>query len=140
MIDTRFFPELNAPKSGGTVWNNGWRTADGKFASPLGAGRAGAAAEQSAWDAIAAKPGWQVQTGPVSVRDAAGQLRVYDGAARPPGKDYWIGLEVKSGSSPYNGTQRAFDSALNASGPATASGVGQSSGIQVRRALEIRRP
>jgi hypothetical protein len=27
------------------TWNNGWRTPNGKFASPLGGGQAGAAAE-----------------------------------------------------------------------------------------------
>ncbi len=30
---------IQAPKSGEVAWNNGWRTADGKFASPLGPGR-----------------------------------------------------------------------------------------------------
>lgn len=34
--------------------------------------------------------------------------------------------------------QRTFDSTLNASGANTVPGVGQSKGIQVRRAVEIR--
>jgi hypothetical protein len=39
-------------------WNNGWRTANGKFASPQGPGLAGADAEQAVWNTIAQKPGW----------------------------------------------------------------------------------
>ena len=63
------------------TWRNGYRTADGKFASPLGPERSGAAAEQSVWDAVRQKPGWSVVEGRVTVRNAAGDLRVYDGAA-----------------------------------------------------------
>ena len=85
-----------APKSG-VKWNNGWRTADGKFASPNGTGRGGAAAEQSVWDAVKQKPGWNVIEGQVGVRNASGQLRYYDGAAVSP-RGRVIGLEVKSGS------------------------------------------
>ena len=123
--------------SNGVRWNNGWRTADGKFASPQGLGRSGAAAESAVWDAVEAKPGWQVIRGRVSVRDASGQLRVYDGAAVSP-KGRVIGLEVKSGSARLTPAQRSFDSTLNASGTNTVQGVGQSRGISVRRAAEIR--
>ena len=119
-------------------WNNGWRTPDGKFASPFGPGRPGAAAEREVWEAVAAKPGWDIIPRHVSVRDAAGQLRRYDGVAVSP-RGRYIGLEVKSGSAPYYGSQRAFDSALNASGRQTVSGVGQNSGLKIRRAKEIRR-
>ncbi len=128
-----------AAESGGVVWNNGWRTADGRFASPLGAGQAGAAAQNAVWDAVEAEAGWQVIRGGVSVRDASGQLRVYDGAAISPSGRV-IGLEVKSGSAGLTAEQRAFDSALSASGPQTVTGVGQNAGLQVRRALEVRQP
>lgn len=128
-----------AAESEGVAWNNGWRTADGKFASPQGAGLSGASAENAVWDAVEAKPGWQVIRGRVSVRDASGQLRVYDGAAVSPSGRV-IGLEVKSGSASLTADQRAFDSALNASGPQTVTGVGQNAGLPVRRAVEIRQP
>ena len=126
---------LSAPRR--VRWNNGSRTADGKFASPQGVGRSGAAAESAVWDAVEAKPGWQVIRGRVSVRDASGQLRVYNGAAVSPSGRV-IGLEVKSGSARLTPAQRTFDSTLNASGANTVPGVGQSKGIQVRRAVEIR--
>jgi RHS repeat-associated protein len=118
------------------VWNNGWRTLDGKFASPLGGGRAGAAAEQAVWDAVRQKPGWTVIEGRVSVRNAAGDLRVYDGAAVSP-RGRVIGLEVKSGSATRNGAQSTFDAGVNTFNPAF--GVGQSANIPapVGRAILI---
>ncbi|MEI9986272.1 MAG: hypothetical protein WDN69_25745 [Aliidongia sp.] len=51
-----------------------------------------------------------------------------------------IGLEIKSGASPYGGSQKAFDTALNASGANTVSGVGQNAGLKIRRAQVIRVP
>lgn len=128
---------IRAPNNG-VRWNNGWRTADGKFASPRGAGRAGASAESAVWDAVEAKPGWEVVRGRVSVRDASGQLRVYDGAAISP-RGRVIGLEVKSGSGRLTPAQRAFDTGLNSSGTNTLQGVGRSSNLEIRRALEVRR-
>ncbi|AJQ97865.1 hypothetical Protein YC6258_05837 [Gynuella sunshinyii YC6258] len=121
----------------GAKWNNGWRTADGKFASPNGPGTAGAAAEQKVWDAVKQKPGWSVIEGRVSVRNADGQLRVYDGAAVSP-RGRTIGLEVKSGSATKTAAQRNFDSGVNTYNPAV--GVGNSSGVSVGRSLEIRVP
>lgn len=121
------------------AWKNGWRTADGKFASPQGTVRSGASAESAVWDAVEAKPGWQVIRGEVSVRDAAGQLRKYDGAAISPG-GRTIGLEVKSGTATRTPAQRSFDQALNASGVNTLPTVGQNAGQQVRRTIVIRRP
>src|SRR5690606_8466828 len=85
-----------AAERGTIIWNNGWRTLDGKFASPLSSARPGGGAEVRVWDAIAAKPGWSVRTGNVAVRDASGQLRYYDGLAISP-RYKVIGLEVKSG-------------------------------------------
>ena len=130
--------ERTAPSSG-VAWKNGWRTADGKFASPQGTVRSGASAESAVWDAVEAKPGWQVIRGEVSVRDAAGQLRKYDGAAISPG-GRTIGLEVKSGTATRTPAQRSFDQALNASGVNTLPTVGQNAGQQVRRTIVIRRP
>ncbi|WDE02340.1 RHS repeat domain-containing protein [Thalassomonas actiniarum] len=118
-------------------WNNGWRTPDGKFASPNGSGTAGAAQEQAVWDAIKQKPGWNVIEGRVSVRNSSGQLRVYDGAAVSP-RGRTIGLEVKSGSARKTAAQRNFDSSVNTFNPAT--GVGKSSGISIGRTIEIRVP
>gem|GEM_PF-1935266 len=121
----------------GAKWNNGWRTADGKFASPNGPGTAGAAAEQKVWDAVKQKPGWSVIEGRVSVRNADGQLRVYDGAAVSP-RGRTIGLEVKSGAATKTAAQRDFDSGVNTYNPAV--GVGNSNGVNVGRSLEIRVP
>jgi RHS repeat-associated protein len=117
------------------AFNNGWRTADGRFASPLGPGRAGAAAEEAVWNAVEQKPGWQVIEGRVYVRNAAGDVRVYDGAAiGPSGRP--IGLEVKSGTGAKTPTQRAFDAGVNTRTP--AEGIGEYSGLTIYRALEIR--
>jgi len=126
-----------ASKTPAVSWNNGWRTADGKFASPLGGVSAGAAAEQSVWNAVAQKPGWSVIEGRVSVRNAAGDLRIYDGAAVSP-RGRVIGLEVKSGGASYGGSQSAFDAGVNTFNPAI--GVGQNAGLEVGRSLLIRRP
>jgi hypothetical protein len=123
----------------GVNWNNGWRTADGKFASPQGSVRPGATAEAMVWDAVEAKPGWQVIRGEVSVRDVTGQLRKYDGAAISP-RGRVIGLEVKSGASTRTPAQRTFDTKLNGSGLETLPTVGRNAGLQVRRSIEIRRP
>lgn len=120
----------------GVIWNNGWRTADGKFASPLGAGPPGGSAEVGVWDAIAAKPGWSVRTGNVAVRDASGQLRYYDGLAISPHRRF-IGLEVKSGDASRTAAQRLFDTTLNSNPGNVATGVGQSAGTTVQRSILI---
>lgn len=128
-----------AESEASVVFNNGWRTADGKFASPLGNGRAGATAETVVWDAIDAKSGWGVVRGQVAVRDASGQLRYYDGAAISP-RGRVIGLETKSGSAVRTSEQRLFDSTLNSNFSNVARGVGQSKGITVQRSILIRVP
>jgi hypothetical protein len=124
----------------GIFWNNGWRTADGKFASPLGAGQGGREAEESVWDAVAQKPGWNVVRGRVYVRDLDGVVRVYDGVAISP-RGRAIGLEVKSGGAHRTGSQSAFDSWLNSNPANTATPVGQNRNLPpVGRAVEVRRP
>jgi len=95
----------------------------------------GFAGEQAVWNAVKNKPGWNVIEGRVSVRNADGQLRVYDGAAVSP-RGRTIGLEVKSGSATKTAAQRNFDSGVNTYNPAV--GVGQSSGVSVGRSLEVR--
>jgi hypothetical protein len=83
-----------------------------------------------------AKPGWSVIEGRVSVRNAADDLRVYDGAAVSP-RGRVIGLEAKSGSATRNSAQRAFDAGANTYKPAV--GVGDDVGTEVGRALLINR-
>jgi hypothetical protein len=105
--------------------------------------RPGSLAEQATFDAVARKPGWTVIREPVHVRDATGQLRVYDGAAISPSGRI-IGLETKSGTGRLTPAQRAFDTRLNSSKASTAQGVGQSSEflgkpIIIERAIEVRR-
>jgi RHS repeat-associated protein len=115
------------------------RNALGQF-SPKAGGelRPGSIAEQATFDAVRQKPGWQVIDRPVSVRDATGQLRVYDGAAISPNGRV-IGLETKSGTGRLTPAQRAFDAGLNSSAANSAQGVGQSSRYEVQRAIEVRR-
>jgi len=139
MLGVRGMTEFGVESEASVVWNNGWRTADGKFASPLGAGRPGESAEVGVWDAIDAKPGWRVDRGPIAVRDASGQLRYYDGVAiSPSGKV--IGLEVKSGTGTRTAPQAIFDRTLNSSRSNVATGVGQSVGTTVNRAILIKVP
>jgi len=111
-----------AESGAGVVLKNGWRTADGKFASPLSSERAGAAAESAVWDAVDAKPGWNAIRGPAAVRDASGQLRYFDGAAISP-RGRVIGLETKSGTAPQTAAQRNCDSRLNSSASNVARGI-----------------
>jgi len=123
------------------IERNGWRTADGKFASPQGSQRAGADAENAVWDAIEREKGpqgWTVQRGNVGVRDDAGQLRYFDGVAISP-RGRTIGLEIKSGSASRTAEQRLFDSTLNSSPNNLATGVGQNAGTIVERSILIRR-
>ena len=131
--------KVAAETEASVAFNNGWRTADGKFASPLGSGRAGVNAETAVWDAVDAKQGWSVVRGQVAVRDASGQLRYYDGAAISP-RGRVIGLETKSGTAVRTPEQRLFDSTLNSDPSNVARGVGQSKGINVQRSTLIRVP
>jgi RHS repeat-associated protein len=128
-----------AKASSGVVQNNGWRTADGKFASPQGPERAGKNAEESVWNGVAAKEGWTVTRGNVGVRDASGQLRYYDGAATSP-RGRTVGIEVKSGTATQTPSQKAFDAALNSNPANQAHGVGRHTGVTVSRSTVIRPP
>ncbi len=71
------------------------------------------------------------------MRNAAGDLRIYDGAAVSP-RGRVIGLEVKSGGATRTGAQSAFDAGVNTINPAV--GVGENAGLEVGRSLLIRRP
>ena len=115
------------------------RDALGRFLPKAGGEvRPGYLAEQATFDAVLRKPGWDVIRDPVSVRDATGQLRVYDGAAISPSGRY-IGLETKSGTGRLTPAQRAFDARLNANKTNTVQGVGQSSQFEIQRVIEVRR-
>jgi RHS repeat-associated protein len=111
----------------------------GRFAPKVGGEVApGSIAESATWDAIANKPGWTVTPGRIYVRDATGQVRVYDGyATSPSGRN--IGLEVKSGTGKLRPEQRAFDTRLNSNRFNKATGIGQHRGLEIDRAVEIRR-
>jgi RHS repeat-associated protein len=97
----------------------------------------GSQSEQAVWDAIKQKPGWNVIEGRVSARNAAGDLRIYDGAAVSP-HGRVIGLEVKSGGATRTSAQSAFDAGVNTFNPAV--GVGNNAGLEIGRSLLIRRP
>jgi RHS repeat-associated protein len=132
----RSIPPNLAPR---VSWRNGWRTPDGKFASPRDGGRGGASAEQAVWDAVRQKPGWNLVEGRVSVRNESGQLRVYDGVAISP-RGRVIGLEVKSGSATRTQAQSIFDRGVTSFTPVM--GVGRSSTLPgpVTRSMLIRVP
>lgn len=117
-------------------WKNGWRTPDGKFASPKGEQKAGAWAEQDVWNSIKQKEGWSVIEGRVYTTDNTGQVRVYDGVAVTP-DGHFIGLEVKSGNATKKTAQKAFDNRIGISNPAT--GIGKSKGITITHTVTIRR-
>ena len=117
-------------------WKNGWRTPDGKFASPKGEQKAGAWAEQDVWNSIKQKEGWSVIEGRVYTTDNTGQVRVYDGVAVTP-DGHFIGLEVKSGNATKTTAQKAFDNRIGISNPAT--GIGKSKGITITHTVTIRR-
>jgi RHS repeat-associated protein len=134
-------PATTAPEAPeATKWNNGWRTPNGKYGTPQGPGRSGGPAEDAVERAINAREdGWKIIGKEVTVRNGSGAERRYDFVAESPsGRN--VGIEVKSGSSPYSGSQRAFDKALNSSGTNTVPAVGKMQGTQVRRAIVIRLP
>ena len=135
-MDLQFFASKKQETSSDVKWNNGWRTPDGKFASPKGTERAGGQAEEEVWDAISKKEGWGVRRGRIYTKDSTGQVRVYDGAAITPDGKY-IGLEVKSGKAQKTKAQREFDNRISRSNPAI--GVGQSEGITISHSITIRR-
>jgi hypothetical protein len=96
----------------------------------------GSGAEAATWDAIANKPGWTVTRGRIYVKDATGQVRVYDGyATSPSGRN--IGIEVKSGTGRFTPEQRAFDTRLNSNRSNTATGIGQHEGVIIDRAIKV---
>jgi hypothetical protein len=99
----------------------------------------GSLAEGAIWDAIEAKPGWQVTRGRIYATDATGQIRVFAGYALSPGGRV-IGLEIKSGAARLTAAQRAFDTRLNSSYLNKAQGIGERAGLQIDRALEIHWP
>jgi len=114
------------------------RDALGRFASKTGGEAApGSLAEKAAWDAIEAKPGWQVTRGRVYATDATGQIRVCDGYATTPGGRI-VGLEVKGGTGRFTAAQRAFDTRLNVDRLNEAGGIGRHEGLIIRRAVEVR--
>jgi hypothetical protein len=110
----------------------------GKFASPNGnASAPGVDAEKAVWEAVDQKSGWSTTKGRVYVKDADGNVRVYDGVATSPSGNN-IGLEVKSGKAKKTSSQKEFDSNLNSSPANKATGAGKNKGLVVERALEIR--
>jgi hypothetical protein len=79
-----------------------------------------------------------VTRGRVHVKDANGNIRVYDGMATSP-RNHNIGLEIKSGNAKRTPSQRDFDSWLNSSPVHVATGFGQVAGQQISRSILIRR-
>lgn len=99
----------------------------------------GSLAEQAVWQAIKDKLCWSVIEGRVSVRNSAGDLRIYVGAAVSP-RGRVIGLEVKSGGATRTGPQSRFDRGVSTFNPAF--GVGQSANTcaPIERAILIKVP
>jgi len=127
--------EAAARRADEVHWDDGYRTPNGRYASPLGPGRSGEAGERAAWDAIAERPGWDVARGRVTVRNADGDIRVYDGIATGPDGTVY-GLEIKSNTGRKNGHQCRFDCGVSPDNPAT--GVGKYNEIDVTEVKDIR--
>lgn len=120
-------------------YNNGYRTADGKFASPNGNQSVGSAlAEVEVWNSVKMKPGWSIIEGRVYVKDIDGNVRVYDGVAKSPSGNN-IGLEVKTNTAQKSTSQRKFDNNLNSSQKNKVKGIGKNKDLEVHRAKEIRK-
>ncbi|MDJ0944579.1 MAG: RHS repeat-associated core domain-containing protein, partial [Kiloniellales bacterium] len=117
------------------IYNNGWQTRDGRFASPRSSGQTTYQfAERLPWDSIAQKPGWSVIRGRVYARNSAGDIRIYDGVAVSP-RGRVIGLEIKTGLS-RNSRQLGFDRGINTQNPASA--FGENTGLVIGRAFHIK--
>jgi len=117
-------------------YNNGYRTPNGKFASPTGAlpasGATAVAAaradlESKGWTHIADEQSFKQPKG----RKCAGQTRRYDMVMKDPHGNV-VGVEIKSGSASPTPEQRRFDACVNA-GTQTV-GVGQAKGMTVTSA------
>ena len=68
----------------GIEWNNGWRTSNGKFASPQGGGISGQGAVDAVRTDLSSNNGWTYLGDELSVRNSSGQLRRYDLVFRKP--------------------------------------------------------
>ena len=94
-----------------TCYNNGYRTPDGKFASPTGdLPRAGKEAVAQATRELEAM-GFKIRESEVQA-SVAGRSRVYDLVVEKDGLFY--GVEIKSGGAMPTAEQRAFDSYVRA--------------------------
>ena len=107
-------------------WNNGWRTPDGKFASPQG-GISGQGAVDQVRTQLSDK-GWTHLGDELSVRNSNGQLRRYDLVFKKPDGTI-VGVEVKSNTATKTKAQRLFDEGVSKATP--TKGVGKFKGQEV---------
>jgi RHS repeat-associated protein len=99
------------------------RDAGGRYTS--GNSGSGKAAEEAVLQDYELQTGRAVVRGQVRASvNGADNVRYYDGLSLKSDGTY-EGIEVKSGTSPYNGGQRAFDGQVSPSNPATAKMNGQ---------------
>ena len=116
-------------------WNNGWRTPDGKFASPQGGGISGQGAVDQVRTQLSNKnKEWTHLGDELSVRNSNGQLRRYDIVFKKPDGTI-VGVEVKSNTATKTKAQRLFDEGVSKATP--AKGVGKFKGREVQEVLTI---
>jgi hypothetical protein len=94
------------------------RDAEGKFASG-NSGHIAADQEAQGLQDYADETGRQVIPDKARATLPDGSQRYYDGLSPNPDRTY-TGIEVKSGTSPYGGSQKTFDNAIRSGQPATA--------------------
>ena len=117
-------------------WNNGWRTPDGKFASPQGGGISGQGAVDQVRTQLSNKnKKWTHLGDELSVRNSNGQLRRYDLVFKKPDGTI-VGVEVKSNTATKTKAQRLFDEGVSKATP--AKGVGKFKGQEVQEVLTIK--
>lgn len=119
----------------GIEWNNGWRTSDGKFASPQGSGISGQKAVDAVRTDLSGRD-WTHLGDELSVRNSSGQLRRYDLVFRKPDGTV-IGVEVKSNTASKTKAQRIFDNGVSKAPP--AKGVGKFKGQEIEEVLTVKK-
>lgn len=119
----------------GVIWNNGWRTTNGKFGSPQGPGKSGQGAVDAVRTDLSGK-GWTHLGDELSVRNSTGQLRRYDLVFKKP-DGTTVGVEVKSNAASKTKAQRVFDNGVSKVTP--AKGVGKFKGQEIEEVLTIKK-
>jgi len=113
------------------IWNNGWRTSDGKFATPNSTERAGEQAVIAVKEKLS-NDGWTFIGEELTVVNDSGQRRRYDLVFKDS-EGVLVGVEVKSNSAIKTKSQRLFDAGVTPDTPAI--GVGKFRGNEITKTV-----